>query len=154
MKKAHILTIFFFVAGLLTLNAQENVDLAKATTKKLVGKWLQTEQSNIKGEKKPANSTLIFDKTTTYSWLSKEEKKRETGNWKADNYSKNSNMGKTMELVNLQTKDGKKKTSLFINQLTDSTLVLRSYDYSKGAPAKDDFIDLHFKRAATGPRAD
>jgi len=127
--------------------AQEDTALNKATAQKITGKWQQTGQSNIKGEKKPGTDVLILESSATHTWAKAGKKKKESGKWKTDNYSKQSNTGKMMELLVLETKESDKKKSIFINQLSDSTLVLRTYDYSKGAPAKDSFTDLHFRRS-------
>lgn len=134
-----------FLFSVLSAFAQEDTALAKATARKIAGRWAQTEQSNIKGQKTPARATLTLNENRTYTWVRSAEKKNESGKWKTDNYSKMSNTGKMMELLVLQTK-GRKSNSIFIQQLSDSTLMLRTYDYSKGAPAKDTFTDLHFKR--------
>lgn len=128
-----------------TSQAQEDPALAKATDQKIQGKWQQTESSKLNGDKKPGSDVLILNKDHGYSWSKAGEKKAESGKWKIDNYGKTSNTGKMMELIVLKSKSG--KNSIFINKLTDSTLVLRVYDYNKGAPAKDDFTDQHFVRS-------
>lgn len=149
MLMTAIRTIFALFAFLLFPGicavAQEDTALAKTTARKIAGRWTQTGQSNIAGQKTPARATLRLKENHTYTWLRSEEKKKESGKWKTDNYSKMSNTGKMTELLVLQRKGAKSK-SFFIRQLSDSTLVLRSYDYSSGAPAKDEFTDLHFKR--------
>lgn len=144
MKKLHILITFLFLN--LTFLAQENDSLSKSTARKIQGKWQQTEQSNIRGEKQPGSDVLTLKKDFTYTWIKSAEKKKQSGKWKTDNYSKMSNTGKMMELLVLKPKSGAEKISVFIQSLTDTSLVLRTYDYSQGAPAKDSFTDLHFKR--------
>lgn len=131
----------------LTSPAQENDSLAKSTARRIQGKWQQTEKSLINGTRKSGTDVLMINSDLTYTWSKEGKKKKESGKWKTDNYSKMSNTGKMMELLILEAKSSTKKKSIFINQLTDSTLVLRTYDYSKGAPAKDSFIDLHFIRS-------
>jgi len=145
MNFLRILTALLFLS--LSGHAQENDSLAKSTAKKITGKWMQTQQNKINGEKSPGKDVLTLKNDFNYTWAREGKKKKESGKWKIDNYSKTSNTGKMMELLVLETKASNKKNSIFINQLTDSTLVLRTYDYSKGAPAKDSFIDLHFIRA-------
>ncbi len=137
------IVVFLFLS--FTFQAQEDPALAKATDQKIQGKWQQTETSKLNGDKKPGRDVLILNKDHGYSWSKAGEKKAESGKWKIDNYGKTSNTGKMMELLVLKSKAG--KNSIFINQLADSALVLRVYDYSKGAPAKDDFTDLHFIRS-------
>jgi len=136
---------------LLLLNAactaQEDSALAKTTTLKIQGKWQQTAQSKINGDKSPGKDVLILKKDLTYTWTKPGEKKKTSGKWKIDNYGQHSNTGKMMELLVLETKSTDKKTSIFINELSDSSLVLRVYDYSEGATSKDRFTDLHFKKA-------
>lgn len=125
---------------------QEDTALAKATAQKLIAKWGQTHQSAIRQEPKAASSLLTLNKDSTYSWVGSTAKK-ERGTWNTDNYSKMSNTGKMTELLILQRKGGK-RNSIFIQHLSDSTLVLRTYDYRNGSPAKDTYTDLHFKKQA------
>lgn len=124
--------------------AQEDPALAKATTKKIIGKWQQTESSTLSGDKAPGSDVLILFKDLSYSWLKTGDNKARSGKWKVDNYGKTSNTGKMMELLVLDKNADKGK--IYINRLTDSTLVLRIYPRKKGAMAKDDFIDMHFNR--------
>lgn len=138
----------FLIALLLScggVSAQEDTALARLTALKIQGTWQQTEQRNIRGEKLPGSDVLTLRKDFTYVWHKPAEQTKQSGKWKIDNYSKTSNTGKMMERLVLKSKSSG-KTSIFIQSLSDASLVLRLYDYSQGAPSKDSFSDLHFKR--------
>lgn len=75
MRFAFVYFLLFFLKSI----AQEDPALAKATTKKIQGKWHQTESSKLNGDNAPGGDVLMLNKDLSYSWLKTGDKKPRGG---------------------------------------------------------------------------